>query len=403
MLTLAIESSCDETSIAILQDFNQEKSQENFYQNINSIKTLINLVSSQINVHKEFGGVVPELGAREHARNINQLFLLAIKKVSQKLSITELEVHQKISKIVVTSTPGLSSALKVGVEFAKSLQFFLDKELGVKTDLKLANHLKGHILSCFYKNLEEGQNLDLKNEFANKNTKIFPHLHLLVSGGNTQLLLLKNQKEFEIIGKTLDDAAGETLDKAGRMMGLPYPAGIWIAKIADLNHTNYFNLPIGMAKKPGLDFSYSGLKTAIRYFVQKQNFENWKFEKKLTEDFINKIILEKKELEKTLNQGKNLDKSNILTRFKKEDLELVKFIYQLCCSTQSVVISQLIQKFKKGIKEYNPASIGISGGVSANLLLRQEVKKIFDNSKIFIPHQTLTGDNAVMIGLSEML
>ena len=380
MLILAIESSCDETSIAVLDQSQVQSSQNSsFYERLNSVQALVNLISSQVDVHKEFGGVIPELGAREHAKNINQLFLLAIQKTAKKLNLTEKEVYQKFSKIVVTSQPGLVSALRVGIEFAKSLQFFLDKELNVKTELKLAHHLKGHIVSCFYHPFKNQNNL-LDNQ-------LFPHLHLLVSGGNTQLILLKNPTDWEIVGQTLDDAAGETLDKAGRMLGLDYPGGVWIAKIAGLDQENYFDFPVSMLNSPNLNFSYSGLKTAVRYFVQKQKFKNWKFEKRQNKDFLEKIIAQKNDLEKV---------------FDSESLELAKFVYQASCSVQVVVVAQLIQKLKKGIKTYQPSSIGISGGVSANLLLRQEVNKIFPG-KIFFPDKKLTGDNAVMIGLSGEL
>jgi N6-L-threonylcarbamoyladenine synthase len=428
MLILAIESSCDETSVAILKipNIKEKTISENFYENLNSTITVVNLISSQIDVHKEFGGVIPELGAREHAKNINKLFLLAIKKSATRLNLSELEIYQNLSKIIVTSQPGLVSALRVGIEFAKSLQFFLLQELGIKTELKMANHLKGHIISCFYQKEFLTDSKDFKQinaTFKDPNFKIiFPHLHLLVSGGNTQLLLLKNPKDWEIIGQTLDDAAGETLDKSGRMLGLDYPGGIWLAKIAGLDNSNYFNFPIGMKNSQNLDFSYSGLKTAVRYFVQKQRLSNWSFEKKLSKEFLQKIILEQEKLKQLslynqfdfqknidfnkLSNLENIDKNLILelleTFENQENLILAGFVYQAACSVQFVVVAQLIQKFKKGIKKYDPKSIGISGGVSANLLLRQEVSKIFEQ-KIFIPNTKLTGDNAVMIGLSEIL
>ena len=427
MLILAIESSCDETSVAILKipNIKEKTISENFYGNLNSTITVVNLISSQIDVHKEFGGVIPELGAREHAKNINKLFLLAIKKSATRLNLSQLEVYQNLSKIIVTSQPGLVSALRVGIEFAKSLQFFLLKELGIKTELKMANHLKGHIISCFYQKefLTDSKDFkEINTAFKDPDFKtIFPHLHLLVSGGNTQLLLLKNPKDWEIIGQTLDDAAGETLDKSGRMLGLDYPGGVWLAKIAGLDNSNYFNFPIGMKNSQNLDFSYSGLKTAVRYFVQKQGFSNWSFEKKLSKEFLQKIILKQQKLAKlsfyykfnsenidfnNLNNLENIDKNLILelleTFENHENLILAGFVDQAACSVQFVVVAQLIQKFKKGIKKYYPKSIGISGGVSANLLLRQEVSKIF-GQKIFIPNTKLTGDNAVMIGLSEIL
>ena len=360
---LGIETSCDETSIAIL------KSDKDLLKNptvfdLSKLEILANIVSSQIDLHKQYGGVVPELGAREHTKNIWTVFDLALKEATKLENISEEEFFNNLVEISVTSNPGLPSALKVGMEFAKSLHFLLQKKYRVEINLKFVNHLRGHLASSFLE--------------INKNQAIFPHLHLLVSGGNTQLIYLKSWDEWEIIGQTIDDAVGESLDKIGRMVGIPYPGGIWISKIAGLSDFNNLNLPVGMQKHSDFRFSYSGLKTAVRYLVQRQKFANWHFEKKLTQE----------EIEDLLNTQKLPD--------------YLDFIKQTCISSQSVVIQQLINKTKKVLQSYEINSLGLSGGVSANLLLRQKIGSL-TTKPVLIPDRKYTGDNAVMIALAGFL
>jgi len=427
MICLAIESSCDETSLAILEvenlmnkklnsnsklksgkDYSKnelkftEKSErleefggmENHFQKIfNQTKVISQIISSQIEVHKNYGGVIPEIGAREHAKAIHTLFEIILMEACKKKDLEKLELLKQIETIFVTAEPGLKAGLRVGIEFAKATQFFLQKINQKKVEINYQNHLRGHVASCFFKK-------------EKKSNSIFPHLHLLVSGGNTQLILLNSWKEWKIVGKTLDDAAGECFDKIGRMVGLPYPAGVWVSKIAEMKDKNTLNLPIGMSKKPGLDFSYSGLKTAVRYFVQKQEIEDFKFEKRLNKKEIKELLefgklVENKSKESNNNEdlndydwnNKNGDGIN-----KKINPKL-EMIYNICLSSQSVITEQLKIKTKRAVKKYKPKSIGISGGVSANQLLRQKIQKIFEK-EIFLPPLELTGDNAVMIGLS---
>jgi N6-L-threonylcarbamoyladenine synthase len=354
MFVLAIETSCDETSISLLKsEANlQQITQKDFLDKINSFEIVENLISSQIAKHSQFGGVVPEIGAREHLVSIFKLFELLKSKYP--------EIINQLDYIFVTSKPGLASALRIGVEFSKPLKFFL----GEKVKLVEINHLYGHIASCFY-----GKLVDKKTS-----TEIFPHLHLLVSGGNTQLVWIKKWGEFEVIGQTLDDAVGECLDKVGRMLKLDYPGGVNLAKIAGLEDLNHYNLPIGMKNK-NLNLSFSGLKTAVKYFLEK-NLEN----------------------KKTLNFDQKSSKK-ITDTF---DLDN-DFIKKTCVSVQSVAVSQLTNKLNLAIQNFRPKTIGISGGVSANLLLRKKVTEIFEVKKVFYPKQFLTGDNAVMIALAGIL
>ncbi len=380
MYVLGIETSCDETSIALLF-FREDTYQRSFYAKINSAKLIVNIVSSQVNIHKEYGGVIPELGAREHAKNIFFVFNQVLQKAENILKQDRSKILKNITNIYVTTKPGLASSLRVGREFAKSLKFFISNELKAKTlNVFSVNHLSGHLASSFY---------DYSNNFYKINKKnqnfideyIFPHLHLLVSGGHTQLIYYKNPKSIKIIGETLDDAAGECFDKIGRMLGLGYPGGVLISKIANKKIDNTLDLPVGLKSNQSYNFSYSGLKTAARYLVQKQSFKNWNFEESLDIEDINQLI---KQDEKDLQK------------------DYLKFIKKACISAQSVIVKQLINKSNKAIADFQPKSIGLSGGVSANPLLRQELKKNFDGL-VFFPDKNLTGDNGVMIALAGVM
>ena len=469
MLILSIETSCDETSIAFLESsFDSELSSENFVEYINSFDNLAHTISTQITTHAEYGGVIPEIGARLHAEQIHYLFEQTILKVfegkkliqnypdsfavtpprgvlnakSNNLNFNDPKAREflaKIDYISVTAEPGLKSALRVGEEFAKTIQFYLNLKLNRKVEVLKVNHLKGHVFSSFF-NVKEKVLMgtsELSNEGILKSNElltnllslasarqvqdderlmvvlentpsegvkpkvsgllssknIFPHLHLLVSGGNSQLILLRNPYEFQIIGQTLDDAAGECFDKTARMFGLSYPGGVSLARIAGLQNTNYLDLPVSMKNNPELNFSFSGLKTAVRYFVQKNELVN--YEEKLSETELQELLTTDLEALTTPKPSVSpLQKGYVQPNPK---LILIK---QLCISIQSVIVEQLIIKAKKAIKEFKPNSIGISGGVSANSLLRQKIQEIADGKPVFIPDLTLTGDNAVMIGLA---
>jgi N6-L-threonylcarbamoyladenine synthase len=362
MFILAIESSCDETSIAFLQQTNNRH--DNFVEFINSFNIRASIISSQISTHSQYGGVIPEVGARLHAENIHKIFMSVMNEIGSGLDILG-----ELDCICVTSEPGLISALRVGMEFAKTLQFFIEKQFGKRIKITKVNHLRGHIASCFYQ----------QNDNSKLDSHIFPHLHLLVSGGNSQLVLLNSWQEWHIVGSTLDDAAGETLDKIGRMLGIAYPGGATIAKIAGLRESNILNLPSSM-KNSELNYSFSGLKTAVRYHIQKQDIKGLTFEKQLSEDEINQLKSDSESISKKL-----------------------EYISQVCISSQHVVVDQLVRKVKLAIQQFQPKSLGLSGGVSANELLRQKVIQaadIHNIKRVFIPQLSLTGDNAVMIGLA---
>ena len=275
-IILGIESSCDDTSAAI----------------INGNKILSNIAANQT-VHQEYGGVVPELASRAHQQNI----IPVVEK-----SFTKANIQQKdISAIGFTRGPGLLGSLLVGTSFAKSLAMSLD------VPLIEVNHLQAHILCHFI-------------EDANPMPPKFPFLCLTVSGGHTMIVLVKDYFDMEIIGKTIDDAAGEAFDKIGKIMGLDYPAGPIIDKLAKLGNPDAFTF--GKPKLENYDYSFSGIKTSVLYFLQKQLKEN--------------------------------------PNFIKENVE------NLCASVQKTIIDVLMKKLEKAAKDYKVKEVAIAGGVSAN-------------------------------------
>jgi N6-L-threonylcarbamoyladenine synthase len=307
MIVLGIETSCDETSVAILSDG----------------KILSNVVSSQIDIHKKFGGVVPEIAARHHLSNLPIVFKNAIDMAN--ISIDQIDL------ISVTYGPGLIGALLVGISFAKGLSLRLGKPLiGV-------NHIVGHV-------------------FANYIT--YPHLKppyivLMVSGGHTEILLVKQDDEIEVLGKTVDDAAGEAFDKVARILGLGYPGGPEIDKLSKNGDENKFNFPRPMMDSKSYNFSFSGLKTAVLYTVQK------------------------------------FDKDNV----PKEDI---------AASFQKAVVDILLKKTFKAAKDLNVNTIVLAGGVAANSYLRKKAQELSEkqNIKVLIPPLEFCTDNAAMIAMA---
>lgn len=307
---LAIESSCDETSAAILID--------------REVKS--NLIANQ-SIHADYGGVVPELASREHQKNILPVVDQALKKA--KVSIDKLEA------IAYTKGPGLLGSLLVGSSFAKGLA------LSRSLPLIEVNHMKAHILAHFIKD--------------DKQEPEFPFLCLTVSGGHTQIVKVKSHLEMEVLGETLDDAAGEAFDKAAKMMKIPYPGGPQIDKLAKKGNENRFKFKVG--EMEGYNFSFSGLKTGILYFLRE--------EVKKEPDFIEK---------------------------NKADL---------CASIQKSIVDSLMLKLKKAVKDSGIKNVALAGGVSANSKLRAAVlaqeKKGW---KCHIPKFEYCTDNAAMIAIA---
>lgn len=308
---LAIESSCDDTAAAILQND----------------KVLSNVVANQL-IHNQYGGVVPELASRAHQQNIVPVIDAALRKANIQ--------KEQLSAIAFTQGPGLMGSLLVGSSFAKSIA------LALKIPLIAVNHMQAHVLAHF-----------IDEDGYEKPT--FPFLALTISGGHTQILKVDHFFAMTIIGETTDDAVGEAFDKSAKILGLPYPGGPLIDKYAQLGNPKAFAFT--KPKVPELNFSFSGLKTAILYFIQKKKIENPNF------------------VDENLND--------------------------ICASIQHTIIEILMDKLKLAVQETCITQIAIGGGVSANSGIRNTLKETEKKYgwKTFIPKFEYTTDNAAMIGI----
>ena len=356
MRILAIETSCDDTGIAVLEVSGGK---------VPSFNVLSNVVSSQ-EIHKNYGGVFPIMAKREHQNNLvpvltkalqeaklikNKKIVLKNKELATLKTILEkesklfdrvkefLENHEKpdVDAIAVTHGPGLEPCLWVGVNFAKALSYYWN------IPVIPVNHIEGHILVNFLQN----QKIE------------FPAISLIVSGGHTQLILVKGVGKYKIIGETKDDAAGECFDKAARILGLPYPGGPIISQIAAKanNVPQHFTLPRPMMHTNDYDFSFSGLKTAVLYKLRDTNPETAKTE---------------------------------------------GFIQEMCVQIQQAIIDVLIKKTINAARAYKAETIILGGGVSANSELRSQFELKIKNSKfkILFPEKNLSTDNGLMIAIA---
>lgn len=306
MNVLGIESSCDDTAVAVVCDGRYVKS---------------SIVASQVQEHKLYGGVVPEIASRRHIESIVQVTMQAIN--SAQISLSDIDA------IAVTYTPGLIGSLLVGVNFAKSLSYALD------LPLVPVHHLRSHVAS---------------NYISNENLEP-PFLCLIVSGGHSHIVYVKSYTNFVVLGKTRDDSAGEVFDKVARRMGLDYPGGVHMDEIAELGDGGVFHFP--HPKMQGLDYSFSGLKTAAVNLLHE-------YEQK----------------------GMSLPSSDFAASFRK------------------TVVDCLLEKFKMAMDQSKCEKIAVCGGVSANRLLRRKLKELCDSRslKLYMPELKYCGDNAAMVG-----
>ena len=311
---LAIESSCDDTSAAILQD----------------TQLLSNVINNQ-HVHAQYGGVVPELASRAHQQNIIPVVHAALTQANLK--------KEQLSAVAFTRGPGLLGSLLVGVSFAKSFAYALNIPL-IEVD-----HLQAHILSHF---------IDRGLPFPK-----FPFLCLCVSGGHTQIVKMNDYFDMQLIGNTIDDAAGEAFDKAAKILNLPYPGGPVVDKLAKEGNANAFSF--SQAHIAGYDYSFSGLKTSFLYFLRDRLKENPNF----------------------MEENKN----------------------DLCASIQKAIVNSLTTKLIKAAKDFGIKEIAIAGGVSANSELQRVMKELAEKHgwNIYIPSLQLSTDNAAMIGIAGYL
>jgi len=321
MKILSIETSCDETAVSIVEAEGKLKNAK--------FKVLANNLASQVQIHRKYGGVYPALAKREHLKNLPILY----KKTLKEAKIKEGE----IDIIAVTYGPGLEPALWTGLNFAKALAKKIKKKL-IPT-----NHMEGHIISSVFD--QEKQNL--------KEIK-FPALALLVSGGHTELVLIKKWLSYKILGETRDDAAGEAFDKTARLLGLPYPGGPEISKLAEQKTKLKYKLPRPMINSPDFDFSFSGLKTAVLYLVKK----------------IGRLNKEKK--------------------------------VAIAKEFQDTVTEVLVSKTMRAAKQYRVKTILTGGGVIANEQIRNALEKNAKKIKIpiYFPTKELSIDNSIMIALA---
>ncbi|HKL40969.1 MAG TPA: tRNA (adenosine(37)-N6)-threonylcarbamoyltransferase complex transferase subunit TsaD [Clostridia bacterium] len=306
LISLAIETSCDETSVAIIKGKRE---------------VLTNIIYSQIDIHKKFGGVVPEVASRNHVKKISQIVDEALEKA--QMTFDDLDF------ISVTNGPGLVGALLVGLSYAKALSFALD------IPLVPVNHIEGHIFA----------------NFVEHPTLEPPFLSLIVSGGHTHLVEVKDYSEYHVIGRTRDDAAGESFDKVARRLELGYPGGPIIDKLAQKGNSKAIDFP--RAKVGDYDFSFSGLKTAVLNYINMKNQKN---------EVINN-----------------------------EDV---------AASFQAAVVDVLVNRGKDVCKDYNLDKIALAGGVAANSGLRKGLDDMgqLENIEIYYPSKLLCTDNAGMIG-----
>ena len=318
VVILAIESSCDDTSAAVIVD--------------GVLRS--NVIASQ-KVHEEYGGVVPELASRAHQQNILPVVDTALKRAG----VTK----EDLSAIAFTRGPGLLGSLLVGTSFAKGLA------LSLNIPIIEVNHLQGHVLAHF---VEDGTGLPHPS---------FPFLCLLVSGGNSQIVLVRAYNNMEIIGQTIDDAAGEAFDKCAKVLGLPYPGGPWIDKLAKLGDATKY--PFAKPNIPNYDYSFSGLKTSFLYTLR---------------DMLKEHGVE------------TIDELAQIIPNLREDF---------CASLQATVVDILMRKLKKAAKDLGVNQVAVAGGVSANSALRQAFvdygKRYHWN--VFIPPFSFTTDNAAMV------
>jgi len=305
---LAIESSCDDTAAAILSDG----------------KILSNIISSQA-IHAKYGGIVPEVASRMHQENINIVVDAALQKAGVKLSA--------LDAIACTAGPGLLGSLTVGISFAKALTLSLD------IPFISINHMKAHVLS----------------HFIDEPKPVFPFLCLTVSGGHTQIVLADGFNEMKVLGQTRDDAAGEAFDKSGKILGLSYPAGPEIDRLASLGNPIY-SFPIPQIE--GLDFSFSGLKTAILYFIRDE--------------------------------------------VKKDPGFIQHHLNDICASIQHAIVEILARKILAASKIYGIREIGIAGGVAANSGLRKNLSVMAEEHQwnLYFPAMQYCTDNAGMIAIA---
>ncbi|PIR75347.1 MAG: tRNA (adenosine(37)-N6)-threonylcarbamoyltransferase complex transferase subunit TsaD [Candidatus Magasanikbacteria bacterium CG_4_9_14_0_2_um_filter_42_11] len=339
MYILGIESSCDDTSVALL-----DCSDDSFV-------VLAEKTASQVDVHKKYGGVVPELAGRMHAENILPVVEEVMNEWREKMG----EQHALPDVIAATTGPGLITGLLVGAEVAKNLSYFWN------VPMIAMNHIEGHIHSVFVSQQttdNSKQNAIPLSVDRSPSSLTFPALCLIVSGGHTELVLMRDFGEYDLLGKTRDDAAGEAFDKVGKLLGFEYPGGPKISKLATDGNTNAIQFPRPMLKSDDYDFSFAGLKTAALYELRDRPLQNEQ---------------EKKDF---------------------------------CASFEQAIVDVLVEKTKRAAKEYHVHTIILGGGVSANPKLRTELQIMIQEmpqAQLLVPSPQYSMDNGAMIAATAYM
>jgi N6-L-threonylcarbamoyladenine synthase len=356
MIILSIETSCDDTAVAILKIGSKPRTRTSGSVQ-GKFKILSNIISSQVKIHAKYGGVFPSLAKREHQRNLPLVLEQALGESKLLSSKFKNQNSKKIDLIAVTNGPGLEPCLWVGVNFAKDLA----KKL--KIPVIPVNHIEAHILANFLvrNKPRRPEGSGLRPE-ASENSNLFPAISLIVSGGHTQIILMKNFGQYQILGETRDDAAGECFDKVARILGLSYPGGPIISRVAALKTARIslpIKLPRPMMSQKNYDFSFSGLKTAVLY------------------DF--------------KNRAESVSKSPV-------------YIQKMCQEAQQAIIDVLISKTIKAVKDFRAKSLILGGGVTANDELKKQfkvkIKKEGLKINFLAPKSNLCTDNAAMVAIA---
>ena len=324
-MILGVESSCDESSVALVNETSGE--------------IVAELVASQVDMHAAYGGVVPDLASRAHLENFAPLL--------DRLEAVAPGVLNQVTRVAVTRGPGLAGCLALGIAFAKSIA------LAQNVPVVGVNHLRGHLFSPFI-SLWSQNVADWPAHYS----ELLPHMGLIVSGGNTILALIDTAGMVQVLAETIDDAAGEALDKGAKLLGMPYPGGPHIEKKASLGDANWHAFPVASKSRNDRRFSFSGLKTSLRYFLEKHAVD-----------------------------------------------EVDAHLPDICASYQNAVFEQLLRKMDHIFKDCgNIRSIGLSGGVANNGALRERLAHFAERSKVpfLLAERQHTGDNATMIAFASI-
>ena len=354
MRILSIETSCDDTSAALIE--------------VKSSKFIVkkSIIASQAKLHTKYGGVVPEVAARKHVEAI-------IPAINEILPVRTRHAlfRPKIDAIAVTQGPGLITSLHVGVETAKTLS------VAWGVPLVGVNHIEGHIYSVLL-------NTGTRHALSIQSIK-FPAVALIVSGGHTELILMTDHEKYKLLGRTRDDASGEAFDKSAKMLGLPYPGGPEISKQAEKGDPNSFEIPKPMIHEKGFEFSFSGMKNAIRLIIE--DLKSNRHPSDRHAELVSASAPDSKTKKQTLpakSAGQGDDLNN------------------LCASIEQAIVDVLVSKSIKAVEQYKPKTFILAGGVSANKKLRKTFsKKLPKNIKFLMPKMEFTQDNAAMIAAAS--